>query len=172
MDTDVHGSKTKDLSVSIRVNPWLKLGFSVSCQAALKGVRDACESRSFVLLILPSDQPASYQHRRCRNIDGVQLPNTVLPAAVRYRDIVRLRSIGHSLVTPDSFAINFSELDSADEINPHLAGILCRYCVGAIQRFGCRARGIRTRPFRSGDHGGQGRCSQSRNKHRTRNSHG
>jgi hypothetical protein len=31
MDTHAHGSKTKDLSVSIRVNPWLKLDFSASC---------------------------------------------------------------------------------------------------------------------------------------------
>jgi hypothetical protein len=30
MDTDAHGSTTKDLSVSIRVNPWLKLGLSAS----------------------------------------------------------------------------------------------------------------------------------------------
>ena len=28
MDTDAHGSKTKDLSASIRVNPWLKQGSS------------------------------------------------------------------------------------------------------------------------------------------------
>jgi len=32
--TDAHGSKTKDLSVSIRVNPWLKLDFSASYNTA------------------------------------------------------------------------------------------------------------------------------------------
>jgi hypothetical protein len=35
MDTDAHGSKTKQLSVSIRVNPWLKLDFSASCEIRL-----------------------------------------------------------------------------------------------------------------------------------------
>jgi hypothetical protein len=31
MDTDIRGLKTNDLSVFIRVNPWLNLTFSANC---------------------------------------------------------------------------------------------------------------------------------------------